>query len=37
LAATAIALAATAALTVVTFRILKRQTGPAPVRKAAAV
>ena len=36
LAATAIALAATAALTVVTFRILKRQTGPAPVRKAAA-
>jgi hypothetical protein len=37
LTATAIILAVTAALTVATFALLKRQTGPAPVRKAAAV
>nr|WSY53701.1 ABC transporter permease [Streptomyces sp. NBC_00886] len=37
LTATAIILAVTAALTVATFRLLKRQTGPAPVRKEAAV
>ena len=37
LTATAIILAVTAALTMATFALLKRQTGPAPVRKAAAV
>ena len=37
LTATAIILAVTALLTVAAFRLLKRQTGPAPVRKAAAV
>lgn len=37
LTATALVLAVTAALTVATFRLLTRQTGPAPARKAAAV
>ncbi|WP_043673004.1 ABC transporter permease [Streptomyces xylophagus] len=37
LTATAIVLAVTAAMTVAAFRLLKRRTGPAPARKAAAV
>ncbi|MFJ5308312.1 ABC transporter permease [Streptomyces sp. NPDC088350] len=37
LTATAIILAVTAALALTTFRLLKRRTGPAPARKAAAV